>query len=250
MKNKFILILIVFSLFFVTKALASTINGSIDSNAHYAWGENIGWVDFSNVGITDTNLSGSIYGENIGWIDLSTITNNSEGALSGYAWGENIGWVDFSNVAIGTDGIFTGGAYSENTGWIVFGTTSNKVMTDWRPASTRVAHHSSGGYLPGYGPKILTTPSVVPVITPPVTAPNAPLPDRILKFGMTGQDVKDLQIYLNTHDYIITTFGAGSKGNETMKFGKLTEKAVMKFQKANKLKIDGIVGPITRSLMK
>lgn len=250
-KNKFVLLLVVFSFLIALPVLASVTNGTIDPNAHYAWGENVGWVDFSNVGITDTALSGSAYGENIGWIDLSTITNN-EGTLSGYAWGENIGWVDFSNVTIGTDGIFAGGAYSENTGWIIFGTTTNKVMTDWRPASTRVVHHySSGSYMPGYGPKVLlTTPSIVPSITPPATTPNTSIPDRILRLGITGQDVKNLQIYLNTHGYIIAKTDAGSIGNETTKFGKLTQKAVMKFQKANNLTPDGVVGPLTRVKLK
>jgi peptidoglycan hydrolase-like protein with peptidoglycan-binding domain len=67
---------------------------------------------------------------------------------------------------------------------------------------------------------------------------------------MTGEDVKALQIYLNTHGYILTLSGNGSPNNETTYFGHRTELAVMKFQKANNLKPDGVVGPITRSFIK
>ena len=252
MKYKLTLSVIVLSLFFVfgSYTFASTTNGTIDPTAHYAWGENIGWVDFGRVTVTDTILGDSVYGENIGWIDLSTITNNSEGNLSGYAWGENIGWVDFSNVTIGTDGIFTGAAYGENIGWITFGTTDNKVMTDWRPASSRstTTHHTiTGSYLPGYGPKA-NLPVVAPTenYTPSTTLPTL---ERTLKLKMTGDDVKTLQIFLNTHGFPLTQTGAGSTGHETTLFGKLTDKAVKSFQTKNKLKSDGIVGPITRGII-
>ena len=96
LKNKIILGVLAFSFLLISpQVFASTTSGTIDPTYHYAWGENVGFIDFKNVTITDTSLSGSAYGENIGWIDLSTITNNNEGTLAGYAWGENIGWVTF-----------------------------------------------------------------------------------------------------------------------------------------------------------
>jgi hypothetical protein len=296
MKNKSILFLIILSFFLIIvgSVSASTTNGTIDANYHYAWGENIGFVDFANITITDSALSGSIYGENIGWIDLATITNTSEGILSGYAWGENIGWVDFSKTTIGTDGVFTGGAYGENIGWITFGTGDNKVLTDWRPLSVRLVAHSSGdgGYLPGYGPKIIIP--VIPIIPTEGCAPGNlfntttgnsctvpptiisgcdnrntgfsittgqscvgnPLTStplilvRTLRLKILGEDVKQLQIYLNTHGYVIALSGPGSLNHETTKFGLLTFKAVLKFQRAHHLFLDGVVGPLTRALLK
>ena len=67
---------------------------------------------------------------------------------------------------------------------------------------------------------------------------------------MEGEDVKALQVYLNTHGYTLATTGVGSSGNETNYFGDLTKKAVIKFQLTNKLVGDGIVGPITKSFLK
>ena len=65
-----------------------------------------------------------------------------------------------------------------------------------------------------------------------------------------GLDVKELQVWLNNHGYTIALTGPGSKGNETNKFGSLTKKAVIAFQKANGLTPDGIVGPKTLEKMK
>lgn len=249
MKNKIIILgILAFSFLLITpQALASTTSGTIDSTYHYAWGENVGWVDFGsttgNVTITDTTLAGYAYGENIGFINLEGVTNNNEGDLSGYAWGENIGFVDFSNTSIGTDGVFAGYAYGENIGFITFGTGTNKVSTDWRPASTRISPRRSSGS----SPMVTTLVPNVQIIPTTPNNPNIPTPTitRILKLTvpqMQGSDVKDLQTYLNTHDY--------NAGIADGIFGNLTKQAVIKFQLANQLIGDGIVGPLTRALLK
>ena len=72
---------------------------------------------------------------------------------------------------------------------------------------------------------------------------------RILKLNILGDDVKILQQWLNNHGYIVTSTGLGSLNNETTKFGPLTKKAVIAFQKANNLDPDGIVGPLTLAKM-
>ena len=95
-------------------------------------------------------------------------------------------------------------------------------------------------------------PVVKPTTTTPTTTTTASPSTitRTLKLGMTGEDVKALQIYLNTHGYPIATTGNGSLHNETTYFGLKTKAAVIKFQKANGLTPDGVVGAKTRALMK
>jgi len=143
-----------FFVVFNKSALASSTDGTIDPNSEgykYAWGENIGWVNFGcdncNVHVTDSGLSGYALSENIGWIYLGDITNNNGGGtLSGYAWSENTGWIKFNptngGVIINSSGEFTGSALGENIGWIIFG-GDYKVKTDWRPRSARPACNNS-----------------------------------------------------------------------------------------------------------
>jgi peptidoglycan hydrolase-like protein with peptidoglycan-binding domain len=69
---------------------------------------------------------------------------------------------------------------------------------------------------------------------------------RDLKVGMIGADVKDLQVFLNSHGYAIAASGAGSPNNETSYFGSLTKKALIRFQTANGISATGYFGSITR----
>jgi parallel beta-helix repeat protein len=71
-----------------------------------------------------------------------------------------------------------------------------------------------------------------------------------LKFGDVDPDVYRLQQYLNTHGFILATTGVGSAGNETNKFGALTQQALIKFQKAKNVSpAVGYFGPLTRSFI-
>lgn len=75
---------------------------------------------------------------------------------------------------------------------------------------------------------------------------SAKSPDRRLRSGDTGKDVRELQTYLLRGGYL-------PKGNKAKKippaidgdFGPRTKKAVQNFQRKNKLAADGIVGPAT-----
>ena len=146
-------------------SLLNGVNINTPTNLNrYAYGENIGWVDFNPTGggmqVGDDGLTGYAWGENVGWIDLSSdanppysgthwgVNNSTSGCtsgyscLSGYAYGENVGWVDFDPVYSGTHygvkidtatGAFSGYAYGENIGWVSFNGTGYGVTTDWRP---------------------------------------------------------------------------------------------------------------------
>jgi len=138
---------------------------STENPNHYAYGENVGWIDFSptggNVQLQDDQLLGYSYSENTGWISLNCANDNNNcavnykvasdghGNLSGYAYGENVGWINFGptyggtdyGVKIDSDGNFSGYAWGENVGWISFNCTNTnscaanggvdyKVVTD------------------------------------------------------------------------------------------------------------------------
>jgi hypothetical protein len=71
---------------------------------------------------------------------------------------------------------------------------------------------------------------------------------RDLDLGMTGEDVRQLQIYLNTHGFILAPSGPGSLGSETTRFGALTQAALIKFQQASNISpAAGYFGPLTRA---
>lgn len=128
---------------------SATFAGNIDLYDKYAYGENVGWLNFApneGPGVTVNNdyVTGFVWAENIGWVNLSPTTyggvnNDGDGNLSGYAWGENVGWInfapDFGGVTIdpGT-GEFSGYAWGENVGWINFAPNGIPVKTSWRGA--------------------------------------------------------------------------------------------------------------------
>jgi peptidoglycan hydrolase-like protein with peptidoglycan-binding domain len=73
---------------------------------------------------------------------------------------------------------------------------------------------------------------------------------RDLYRGMSGEDVRTLQIALNADGYTVATTGSGSAGNETTYFGPATEAAVIRFQIARSISpAVGYVGPITRKAL-
>lgn len=69
------------------------------------------------------------------------------------------------------------------------------------------------------------------------------IPTKTLKKGSSGEQVRWLQKFLNWYD-------PNNKLTVDGGFGPLTDAAVRKFQKAEKIDVDGIVGPQTRGKMK
>jgi len=130
---------------------------TIDPANKYAYGANVGWLDFRG----DTNngaiigeyvCSGYIYAANVGWINLGSgspangiqYQNNSGtdfgvnqdglGNLRGYAYGANIGWINFENTGAPkvdlASGRLTGYVWSANCGWISLSNSVAYVQTD------------------------------------------------------------------------------------------------------------------------
>ena len=69
---------------------------------------------------------------------------------------------------------------------------------------------------------------------------------RTLSVGSVGEDVRQLQKYLNDHGFVIALKGAGSKGHETDTFGTKTKMLLLAFQKKHGIKgANGVLGPAT-----
>lgn len=152
----------VFVFFILFGCLAqSRANTSINVTNKYAYGANVGWMDWRG----DTNngavigefvCSGFIYSANVGWINLGSgaptngiqyknlgatdfgINHDGVGNLRGFAYGANIGWINFEangapkvNLKNGT---LSGFIYSANCGWISLSNATAHVQTDTIPA--------------------------------------------------------------------------------------------------------------------
>jgi len=71
-----------------------------------------------------------------------------------------------------------------------------------------------------------------------------------LSLGSTGQDVQELQRYLNQAGFTVAASGSGSLGNETSYFGPATQAALIKFQQAHGiLPANGYFGSATRAII-
>ena len=160
MKTKRLLLVLVSVFSLLPFALLAQGGGSgttIDAVNRYAYGANLGWLDWrgdtNNGVVIATNVcSGYIYSANVGWINLGSgfpangfhYQNNSAsdfgvnldtaGNLSGYAYGANIGWITFEqtcgqpkvNLATGN---LSGYVWSANCGWISLSNAVAHVQT-------------------------------------------------------------------------------------------------------------------------
>jgi|GEM_PF-1549422 len=102
-----------------------------------------------------------------------------------------------------------------------------------------------GSYAPEQ-PTVINSSDNQTVVTQPI---QAFVFTRTLKLGSTGSDVKQLQKYLNANGFTVAAKGVGSIGKETTFFGNATKAALIKYQKANKLKQTGILDQATRNLL-
>ncbi|MGP8199328.1 MAG: hypothetical protein ACLQU4_07490 [Limisphaerales bacterium] len=133
---------------------------TIDPVTKYAYGANIGWMDWSGGSGETANgvvigayvCSGYIYSANAGWINLGSgspangiyyqnlsandfgVNQDSLGNLRGYAYGANIGWINFENTGAPAVNMITGAmsgyVWSANCGWISLDNAYAYVQTD------------------------------------------------------------------------------------------------------------------------
>lgn len=224
----------------------------------YIWSETKGWISL-NCSNTSSCFDSDF-----------KVSNDGAGNLSGYAWGENIGWIDFSAVTIDADGYFLGYATGDISGDISFNCLNTnscassdfKVRTDWRPIEPEAAASSSftpKPMLPALESKSLETEDLDNVVLevsdgeeidefndllidiPEKTLEEDPLSNyvftRNLSIGDSGEDVLELQKFLNSNGFLLVDSGPGSLGNETDFFGSLTKIALINFQNYYKDKI-------------
>ncbi len=147
--------------------------GNIDPTDKWAWGTDVGWINFrpehGGVTVYGDHLEGYAWGENIGWIRLGShegggahtygnssatdygVNRDASGNLSGYAWGSNVGWINFnpthSQVTIDpATGSFDGYAWGENIGWIHFKNASPayNVVTNFTRKTLTVTKAGTG----------------------------------------------------------------------------------------------------------
>lgn len=166
------------SLFTIHTANAAT-NISSTTAEHFAWNDNIGWIDFystNNVNVTASQLN-SYASSSVGSVALDCATspngnicgtsnfkvaNDGSGNLSGWAYNDAIGWISFDSATASSSyfyqvtvspstGDFSGWAWNDVAGWISFnclndsscGTSDYKVKTSWTASQLEASLTSS-----------------------------------------------------------------------------------------------------------
>jgi len=137
-------------------------------------------------------------------------------------------------------------SYSQGGGSV----SASRLATILAPGPATTAYLASLNHatVPGCPVGFTCTPNSASVTIPTAAIPGAAFTES-LTMGNTNPEVKDLQVYLNAHGYVLASTGPGSPGHETDFFGSLTKKAVMRFQKDHALPVTGFFGSMTRRVV-
>ncbi|MEI6316354.1 MAG: peptidoglycan-binding domain-containing protein [bacterium] len=200
-------------------------------------------TDATNITTTTATLNGDI-----------TATGGENPATRGF----NYGLTSSYTASTTASGSFSVGSFTASLSGLTCGTTyhfqsyatnsaGTGTSTDatFTTSSCPIVIISSGG-----GGISVTRRSSAhpPIITAVKATPNHFIFTKSYKLGDNNPEIKQLQIFLNTHGFVIATSGAGSKGKENNYFGAKTRSALTKFQKANSIKPSiGFFGPVTIS---
>ena len=129
-------------------------------------------------------------------------------------------------------------------GWLTSGSTYDDnsptpkptFVVQWSPTATAIVPPTAS---PTDSPKPTAIPTNSPTAEP--TAKPTPSPVPVLKKGMSGETVREMQSQLKRMGYL--------QEEPDGIFGSLTETAVKDFQKKNGLKVDGVAGSQTLTLL-
>ncbi|MES2985827.1 MAG: peptidoglycan-binding protein [Patescibacteria group bacterium] len=162
------------------------------------------------------------------------------------------------NISTSTERTFTTAAVTVTTP-----ATTTVATTSTTPVvTTPVSSVTSGGGSSSYvAPAAVTIQTATTTGTPSLIAMNVSSSStttqspsytftRDLKLGMTQNDVKKLQQFLNTHGFVVAQTGNGSPTKESTYFGPATRAALIKFQRFYKITpSQGYFGFITRAFI-
>ncbi|HMO77976.1 MAG TPA: peptidoglycan-binding protein [Candidatus Paceibacterota bacterium] len=182
-----------------------------------------------------------------------TATNGANATTRGFHYGTT----DSYGQTLSTSGSYGNGAYSivltgltcgTNYYFRAFATNSGGTTATLGKSFNTSACTSGGGGSSGYRSVMIPAPATVaPIPTTPVTSPTF---TRNLETGSSGNDVKELQKFLNANGFIVAPTGPGSIGNETNLFGVMTRAALARFQAVNGIvPAAGFFGPVTRAFI-
>ncbi len=127
------------------------------------------------------------------------------------------------------------------------------------PSTRAFVNKTNNSVLPTAVPASSPVSASAESVTPPQTSVTKPyLFTRTLRTGSEGEDVIELQKFLNSQGFVLAVRGSGSAGNETNYFGPIAWNALVKFQEAHTEELlkpsglqkgTGIFGDLTRDLV-